>query len=126
MNKKVREKMSVEWKKLLKNHPTLARVFLSQQAILIETSQLGVELVDRRMCQLLKTGLPVLFEDYWAHRCKQIVVEGNIPPILKCITELNRDPGRCFNLDPAGPEGWFDDPFAGGRTFPPEPPDPHI
>lgn len=124
MNKKDRVKSAVEWKKLIKAHPAFARVFLSQQAILMELSQTGHEFVDKRMCQLLKSGLPVLFEDYWAARCT-VAVE-KLPPLLACITALNRDPGRCFNLDPAGEEGWFDDPFAGGQTLPPKPPDPHI
>src|SRR3989304_3548459 len=75
MNKKDREKATAEWKVILKNHPPFARVFLSQQAILMEASQLGFKLVDRSMCQLLRTGLPVLFEDYWAARCKQQVSE---------------------------------------------------
>jgi len=125
MNKKDREKATAEWKVILKNHPTFARVFLSQQAILMEASQLGFKLVDRSMCQLLRTGLPVLFEDYWAARCKQQVGEIRLSDQLECITELNRDPSRCFNLDPGDPP-WFDDPLAGGHTLPPKPPIPPL
>ncbi|MFH0728473.1 MAG: hypothetical protein V2B19_19315 [Pseudomonadota bacterium] len=122
MNKKGRGKAMADWKTLLKGHPAFARVFLAQQAMLIEASQLGFGFVDVRMSQILRTGLPVLFEDYWISRCKQ-TDEENLPPMVECITELNRDPARCFNLDPGG---WFDDPLAGGQAFPPKPPNPHI
>jgi hypothetical protein len=123
MIKKERDKATAEWKMILKNHPGFARVFLSQQVLLIEASQNGSRFVDMRMCQLVHSNLPVLFEDYWKDRCKYIVQE-NLSPTLECISELNRDPARCFGSDL---DIWFDDPLAGGRVFPPEPPpDPHI
>jgi hypothetical protein len=122
MNTREREKAAAEWNVILKNHPTFARVFLSQQAILLEASQLGHTVVDRSMCQLLRAGLPVLFEDYWAARCEQRAGEIHLSDQLECITALNRDPGRCFDLD----QGWFDDPLAGGRTLPPKPPIPPL
>ena len=125
MNTKKRKEAMAEWKVILKNHPAFARVFLSQQAILIEASQLGFRLVDRSMCRLLKAGLPVIFEDYWTSRCKDQVGEIRLSDQLECITALNRDPGRCFNLDPGDPP-WFDDPLAGGQSLPPKPPIPPL
>lgn len=125
MDPQERKMAAAEWKEILTHHPAFARVFLSQQMILIEASQIGVTLVDRSMCRLLRTGLPVLFEGYWASRCKVQVGEIRLSDQLECITELNRDPGRCFDLDPGDPP-WFDDPLAGGRSLPPKPPIPPL
>jgi hypothetical protein len=120
-----REKMLVEWNKLLQEHPTFARAFLVQQAILMEASELGYAFVDRSMCHLLDSGLPVLFEDFWAERCKtKVRAEIAIGGLVGCLTTGNRDPANCFDLD--GPEGFFDDPLAGGRTLPPKPPIPPL
>ena len=125
MCKKDRERVAVEWKDILESHPTFARAFLAQQAILMEASELGYALVDRSMCKLLESGLPVLFEDFWISRCEpRVRGEFEIGGIIGCLSDTNRDPARCFGSD--DPEGWFDDPLAGGRILPPKPPDPHI
>jgi hypothetical protein len=125
MNKKDIEKTVAEWKVILKNHPTFARVFLSQQAILMEASQLGFKLIDRSMFQLAKKRLPILFENYWTSRWNQQFGEIRLNDQLECILENNRDPARCFNLDPGDPP-WFDDPLAGGHILPPKPPVPPL
>ena len=124
MKKADRKKATMEWSEILKKHPSFARVFLAQQAILMEASELGFRLVDRNMCQLLKAGLPVLFEDFWARQCKGEIREVQIGGVIGCLTEDNRDPARCFGND--DPEGWFDDPLAGGKTLPPKPPIPPL
>ena len=71
MKKADKKKAAMEWNEILKEHPLFARVFLAQQAIVMESSELGFRLVDRSMCQLLKAGLPVLFEDFWVRKCKE-------------------------------------------------------
>ncbi len=125
MNKADREKAAAEWKQIMKNHPAFGRVFLVQQAILMEAAELGAKVVDRGMCRLLSTGMPVLFEDFWITRCKQTLREVRLSDQIECVTELNRDPARCFNLDPGDPP-WFDDPFAEAQTLPPKPPIPPL
>ena len=117
MKKEDRKKIAQEWNEILKKHPSFARTFLAQQAILMEASEVGFRLVDRSMCQLLKAGLPVLFEDFWDRRCKQEISQVHIGGVIGCLTEGNRDPARCFGND--DPERWFDDPLAGGKTLPP-------
>jgi hypothetical protein len=124
MNKAEKKKAAVEWSEILKNHPSFARVFLAQQAILMEASELGIKLVDRSMCQLLRAGLPVLFEGFWVRRCKEEIRYVQSDGVIGCLTRGNRDPARCFSSD--DPEAWFDDPLAGGRTLPPKPPVPPI
>ncbi len=122
MKKADRKKAVMEWNEILKKHPSFARVFLAQQAILMESSELGFRLVDRSMCRLLKAGLPVLFEDFWLPKCAEEIREVHIGGVFECLTEGNRDPARCFGNDDS--EGWFDDPLAGGRTLPPQNPVP--
>ncbi len=124
MKKADRKKAAMEWSEILKMHPSFARVILAQQAILMEASELGFRLIDRSMCQILRAGLPVLFEDFWARRCKEEIREVQIGGIIGCLTQGNRDPARCFGSD--DPEGWFDDPLAGGKTLPPKPPVPPL
>ncbi len=119
-----RKKAAVEWTGILKEHPAFARVFLAQQAILMELSELGSRVVDRSMCRLSKTGLPVLFEDFWVSKCREELREVQIGGVIGCLTERNRDPARCFDRD--DPEEWFDDPLAKGRTLPPKPPIPPL
>lgn len=124
MERAERTKRIEEWKEILREHPTFARSILAQQAILIEASG-HYELIANRMCELLKTGLPVLYEDYWISLC-EVVSEDVLyrtSSIIACLRDSNRDPARCFGSD--DPEGWFDDPFAGGQVLPPLPPDPH-
>lgn len=125
MNKAQRKKASTEWNQIMRSHPVFARVFLVQQAILMEAAELGDRTVDRAMCRLTASGMPVLFEEYWAARCKQPLREVRLSEQLECVTQLNRDPARCFNLDPGDPP-WFDDPFAKGLTLPPKPPIPPL
>lgn len=125
MNKAQRKVAAAEWKQILKDHSSFSRVFLSQQAILMEAAQLGSRVVDRGMHRLLKSGLPVLFEDFWAVTSEEIVGEIYVSPMIECLTELNRDPARCFNLD-QDDQSWFDDPLAGGRVLPPKPPIPPL
>lgn len=117
-----RKTAAKEWNEILKKHPGFARAFLAQQAILMESSEIGFRLVDRSMCQILKAGLPVLFEDFWIKKCREEIREAHIGGIIGCLTEGNRDPARCFGSD--DPEGWFRDPLAGGKTLPPKPPVP--
>jgi hypothetical protein len=123
MNKGQRKKMAAEWKVIMEKHPTFARSFLAQQAIMMEASELGYRIIDKLMCKLLETKLPVLFEDYWAKKCKEVV---RIEPggVIGCLTETNRDPARCFGTDDE--EGFFEDPLAGGKTLPPKPPIPPL
>ena len=125
MNKADRKKAAVEWEQIMKDHPAFARVFLVQQAILMEAAELGAKVVDRSMGRLLGTGMPVLFEDFWVARCKQTLREVRLSDQIECVTALNRDPARCFNLDPGDPP-WFDDPFVGAQTLPPKPPIPPL
>ncbi|NOX88526.1 MAG: hypothetical protein GXO77_05835 [Calditrichaeota bacterium] len=125
MSKIDKKKLASEWADILKNHPSFARSFLAQQAILMDAAELGSMVVDKGMCLLLKSGLPVLFEKYWISRCKQKVIKHiEIGGIIGCLSETNRDPARCFANEDQ--DGWFDDPFAGGQVLPPLPPDPHI
>jgi hypothetical protein len=121
MNKADRKKAADEWKQVMKDHPAFAQVFLAQQAILMEAAELGAKVVDRAMSRLLSTGKPVLFEGYWAARNTLPFKEYRLSDQIECICTPNRDPGRCFNLDPSDTP-WFDDPFAGGQTLPPKPP----
>ena len=114
-----RQKALKEWKEILRDHPSFARASLAQQAILMDAAESGDRLVDRNMFRLLSAGLPVLFEDYWTKRSDRVPFRATIAnDQIRCLSELNRDPARCFNLDPGDPP-WFDDPFAGDPTFPP-------
>lgn len=124
MKKEDRKRVAQEWNEILEKYPSFARTFLAEQAILMEASEVGFRLVDRSMCQLLEAGLPVLFEDFWVHRCKQQIAQMHLGGIIGCLTEGNRDPARCFGTD--DPEGWFDDPLAGGKILPPKPPVPPL
>jgi hypothetical protein len=120
MRKKDRERLAEEWKEILESHPTLARTFLAQHAILMGGSELGYALADRSMCKLLESGLPVLFEDFWVSRCEpRVRGEFEIGGIIGSFSDTNRGPARCFGSD--DPEGWFDGPLAGGRILPPKP-----
>ncbi|TFG79801.1 MAG: hypothetical protein E4H23_04710 [Chrysiogenales bacterium] len=111
MNQVERKKATAEWKQIMKDYPAFSRVFLMQQAILMEAADIGVKIVDRSMCRLLSSGMPVLFEDFWTARCQQPFHEVQLSDQFECLTKLNRDPARCFNLDPGDPP-WFDDPFS--------------
>jgi hypothetical protein len=115
--------MAAEWKVIMEKHPTFARSFLAQQVIMMEVSELGYRIIDKLMCKLVETKLPILFEDYWAKKCKQIV---RVEPggVIGCLTETNRDPAQCFGTDDE--EGFFEDPLAGGKTLPPKPPIPPL
>jgi len=118
-----RKQIAAEWKSIMEKHPAFARSFLAQQAIMMEASELGYKLIDQLMCKILEAKLPLLFEDYWAKKCQELV---RIEPggVLGCLTEGNRDPARCFGTDDE--EGFFKDPLAGGRTLPPKPPIPPL
>lgn len=125
MDKTNRKEVTLEWDEIIKRHPSFARVFLAQQVILMEASDLGFRFIDLNMCQLLATKLPVLFEDFWRHRCPPPGIRGIRPSeIWDCLIKQNRDPAECFKND--DPEGWFDDPFEGGKTLPPIPPVPPL
>ena len=125
MRKVNRKELAAEWIEILRNHPEFARSFLAQQAILMDASRLGYRVIDRSMCQLLETGLPVLFEDFWIAQSEQLTL-GHIEVggVIGCLSETSRDPARCFSGDDA--DSWFDDPLAGGHVLPPKPPDPHV
>jgi hypothetical protein len=123
MNKVDRKNATMEWKEIAKKHPSFARVFLAQQAILMESSELGFKLVDRSMCQLLKAGLPILFEDFWKRQCNEEIREVQIGGVIGCLTKRRSDPARCFGNDD---QDWFIDPLAGGKTIPPKPPVPPL
>ena len=56
MEKANRKKFAEEWNTILENYPYFARTFLAQQAILIETSELGLRIADRSMNRILETG----------------------------------------------------------------------
>lgn len=114
-----------EWATVLKDHPKFARAFLAQQAILIEASELGYRLIDARMCKLLELGFVVPFLEYWRERCKKLklVRLEEAGGILGCLASA-KNPADCFSLPHE--DEWFDDPFAGGRTLPPEPPIPPL
>lgn len=111
-----------EWVKVLKDHPKFARAFLAQQVILIEASELGYRLIDARMCKLLERGFVVPFMEYWLKRCKKLV-RVELGGFFGCLAST-RDPADCFRLPHE--DGWFDDPFAGGRILPPKPPIPPL
>lgn len=110
MRKTEKKKLAKEWKEILNNHPAFARVFLAQQAILIDASELGYQVIDRYMCDLLHAGLPVLFQEFWASRCKKVNLIRPIHTTITCLIESmkkHRDPARCFGTND---DGWFDDP----------------
>ena len=91
-----------EWKEILKKHPAFGRAFLAQQTILIEASEMGNRIIDSRMCDLLKAGLPVLFSEYWKKKC---FIR---PGLLQCLMDNKQTPERCY---PHGDEFWFEDPI---------------
>jgi hypothetical protein len=123
MEKFDRIKAAIEWNEILKKHPSFARVFLAQQVILMEASELGIGLVERSMCELLSAGYPILFNDYWEDRCKkQQIGKVYTNNMIDCLKSSSRDPARCFD----NPHDWFDDPLAKGRTLPPKPPIPTL
>lgn len=122
--KKDRKQLAEEWQKIIEYHPDFARSFLAQQAILMEASQLGYMPVVKSMCDLLDSGLPVLFEDYWATRCKKVTKIVEAGDLLDCLSRTSRDPAECFGSE--DPEDFFEDPLAGEHVLPPKPPDPHI
>ena len=102
-------KVDSEWKLIMKNHPTFARVLLAQQAILIEASQLGDKTVDYNMCEVLNSKLPVIFGNYWAERCTQDFGNIQISPQLSCILDSgDGNPAACFNMNPD--DSWLDVP----------------
>lgn len=102
-------KVDSEWKLIMKNHPTFARVLLAQQAILIEASQLGNKTVDYNMCEVLNSNLPVIFRNYWAERSRQDFGNIQISPQLSCILDSgDGNPAACFNMNPE--DSWLDVP----------------
>jgi hypothetical protein len=115
------QKHSQEWEQIQKQYPAFARAHLGQQAILMEAVYRGDRLIARRMSRLLRrSDIATLFGAFW-ERQRRIQVEleeispevlENVNPLLACITEKNKDPARCFDLS----RGWFEDPFAGGKT----------
>jgi hypothetical protein len=111
-----------EWAVILKDHPKFARAFLAQQAILIEASEVGFRLIDSRMCRLIELGIVVPFLEYWRQRCPE-AVRVEVGGLLGCLASA-RNPADCFSI--AGEDEWFDDPFAGGRTLPSNPPIPPL
>ncbi|HSW56918.1 MAG TPA: hypothetical protein VLH15_00790 [Dehalococcoidales bacterium] len=117
MKKSDARKVDSEWKLIMKNHPTFARVLLAQQAILIEASQMGDKTVDYNMCQVLNSNLPVIFRNYWTDRCHQDFGNIQMSPQLSCILDSgDGNPAACFNMNPD--DSWLDIP----PTFQTSPP----
>jgi hypothetical protein len=109
MKKNAGSKVVSEWKLIMKNHPTFARVLLAQQAILIEASQRGDKSVDFDMFQVLNSELPVIFGNYWAERGLQDFGSMRISDQLSCILDSpDGDPAACFNINPE--DSWLDVP----------------
>ena len=109
MKKNVGTKTVSEWKLIMKNHPTFARVLLAQQAILIEASQRGDKAVDFDMLQVLNSELPVIFANYWAERGLQDFGLKRISDQLSCILDSpDGNPAACFNIHPE--DSWLDVP----------------
>jgi hypothetical protein len=109
MKKNAGTKVVSEWKLIMKNHPTFARVLLAQQAILIEASQRGDKAVDFDMFQVLNSELPVIFANYWAERGLQDFGSKRISDQLSCILDSpDGDPAACFNINPE--DSWLDVP----------------
>jgi hypothetical protein len=107
--KKTESKVDSEWKLIMKNHPTFARVLLAQQAILIEASQLGDKTIDLNMCEVLNSNLPVIFGNYWAERCTQDFGNAKVSTQLNCILDSgDGNPAACFNMNPQ--DSWLDVP----------------
>lgn len=129
MEKKDRKKALAEWNNIVKEYPAFARALLVQQAILMESSAHGDKSVDNGMSKLLRSGLPVLFEDFWDHKINGEISQETLRQVEKeiaggifgCLAQPSRDPARCFGSED---DGWFDDPFAGGQVIPPVPPIP--
>ncbi|MCC6397442.1 MAG: hypothetical protein IT282_10520 [Bacteroidetes bacterium] len=116
MEKSREEEALREWSAVLKDHPKFARAFLAQQAVLIEAAELGNRLIEARICKLLEFGFVIPFLEYWRERCKKSVrveVEG----VIGCLATA-KNPSDCFSLPHE--DEWLDNPFAGGRTLPPE------
>jgi hypothetical protein len=109
MKKAEGNKVDSEWKLIMKNHPTFARVLLAQQAILIEASQLGDKTIDFNMREILNSNLPVIFGNYWMERGTQDFGNLQISPQLSCILESgDGNPAACFNMNPQ--DSWLDVP----------------
>jgi hypothetical protein len=109
MKKSEVTQVDTEWKKIMKNHPTFARVLLAQQAILIEASQLGDKTVDFNMVEIMKAKLPVIFGNYWVERGTQDFGNIQISPQLSCILDSgDGNPAACFNMNPE--DSWLDIP----------------
>jgi hypothetical protein len=109
MKKSEATTLDSEWKLIMKNHPTFARVLLAQQAILIEASQMGDKIVDYNMCEVLNAKLPVIFGNYWAERCTQDFGNLKMSAQLSCILDSgDGNPAACFNMNPE--DSWLDIP----------------
>ena len=122
MKKSDRKALTKEWSEIMRSHPTFARSFLVQQAILMKASVTSDETVTESMVQLVETGLPVLFKDFWTTQDKTVVPgQVAVRGLLACLADSNRDPRRCF--PPL--HDFFDDPLAGGQVLPPRGPNPH-
>jgi hypothetical protein len=118
MKKSEGSKIDSEWKIIMKNHPTFARVLLAQQAILIEASQLGDKVVDYNMCEILNSGMPVIFGNYWAERCTQDFGKLKVSAQLSCILDSgDGNPAACFNMNPD--DSWLDIPPSFKTKSPP-------
>lgn len=109
MKKNAGNKVTSEWKLIMKNHPTFARVLLAQQAILIEASQRGDKAVDFDMFQVVNSELPVIFSNYWVERGLQDFGKMRISDQLACILDSpDGNPAACFNIHPE--DSWLDVP----------------
>jgi hypothetical protein len=109
MKKNAGTKTVSEWKLIMKNHPTFARVLLAQQAILIEASQRGDKAVDFDMSQVVNSELPVIFNNYWVERGLQDFGKMRISDQLACILDSpDGNPAACFNINPE--DSWLDVP----------------
>jgi hypothetical protein len=118
MKKNAVTQVDTEWKKIMNDHPTFARVLLAQQAVLIEASQLGDKTVDYNMVEIMKARLPVIFGNYWAERGTQDFGNMQISPQLSCILDSgDGNPAACFNMNPE--DSWLDIPPSFKSTPPP-------
>lgn len=105
--------LAKEWKQLAKAHPRFARAIITEQVVLMAVER---EEIVTSICLLLRSGHPVLFQDFWKSRCNQITLE-KPDGVIGCLTETHRDPADCFSSD--SDTVFFDDP-TGRYPWPPK------
>lgn len=122
MDARDRKKAASEWNRILKEHPSFARVVLAQQVILMEASDLGFRLIDLHMCRLIERGIIFPFIDFWIERCKN-KPHLEIGGLIGCLS-TTKNPEDCFNIRQE--IDWFEDPFAHDPVSPSKPPIPPL